>query len=660
MIRKPIILIFLAAMVVVACQKTFNDESEIQQNKNIEQLQIASSFDWKLTKNVDVLVHGSNDEVVNITSEDGKVVYSKGKIIDGIYRAQISVPTFYNTFFVNGKPVEITSNSIDVNIGGQKASRALATTIYSLRFYGSEYIYIDDASLNGAMPSASSGAPQDFTVSVWIYPKSSTSGRKPIVSKQGTSEAGNQRGFMFSATDGGLEFEVFKSDGGTPSDKTSISSATGLMGLNTWYHVAATYKYVADGTSEMNLYIDGVNVASTGTAVGPVQANSQPFEVGRYYWSGSYSKYFVGYMDDFRVYSEARTQSEIDGDKATVVPAGTPNLELNWLFEEGGGTTAGDETANNNDGNIVGCVYSSTTVPYVITDTDGDGVADGDDDYPSDPDRAFDNYFPAAGYGSLAFEDLWPGKGDYDFNDVVVDYRFHTVTNASNSVVEIFATFPVKASGAYLHNGFGFNLPDASGAFTGNPWKLTVTGYDIQEGYVTLNAYGHEDGQTKPTIIVFDDIFNLLPHPGLGLGVNTEEGAPQVAYDTVVITMEPTGVFSQANFSLTTWNPFIMVDQTRGHEVHLPDYPPTDLVDESYFGMWEDDSDPLTDRYYKTASNLPWAIDIPSEFEWPIEKQEITGAYLHFAEWAESGGTSYDDWYEDDAGYRDDSKIYSP
>jgi LruC domain-containing protein len=307
----------------------------------------------------------------------------------------------------------------------------------------------------------------------------------------------------------------------------------------------------------------------------------------------------------------------------------------------------------------MGAVYSSTTVPYTMTDTDGDGVADGDDDYPADPDRAFDNYFPAAGFGSLAYEDLWPGKGDYDFNDVDVDYRFQTVTNASDEVVEIFAVFPVKASGAYLQNGFGFNLPDASSDFTSDPSKLEVSGYDIREAYITLNSYGHEDGQSAPTIIVFDRFFNILPQTGGGIGVNTEPGLPFTPFDTVNITMVPATGYSMADFSLTTWNPFIIVNMERSHEVHLPDYAPTDLMNSGLFGQWEDDSDPGTGRYYKTELELPWAIDIPASFEWPEEKVDITIADLKFAEWAESGGTLFTDWYSNtDPGYRDDTKIY--
>ncbi len=72
------------------------------------------------------------------------------------------------------------------------------------------------------------------------------------------------------------------------------------------------------------------------------------------------------------------------------------------------------------------CDVATITVIIVGggTDADGDGVPNDEDDYPNDGDRAFDNYYPANGPGTLAYEDLWPGKGDYDFNDLVLDYRF--------------------------------------------------------------------------------------------------------------------------------------------------------------------------------------------------------------------------------------------
>ncbi len=61
-------------------------------------------------------------------------------------------------------------------------------------------------------------------------------------------------------------------------------------------------------------------------------------------------------------------------------------------------------------------------------DTDGDGVDDENDAYPTDPDRSTDQYLPSENtYGTMAFEDLWPSEGDYDFNDMVVNYNWHYV-----------------------------------------------------------------------------------------------------------------------------------------------------------------------------------------------------------------------------------------
>jgi LruC domain-containing protein len=305
-------------------------------------------------------------------------------------------------------------------------------------------------------------------------------------------------------------------------------------------------------------------------------------------------------------------------------------------------------------------MYFSVNCGASGDDSDGDGVPDDFDDYPMDPLRAFNNYFPAAGYGSLAFEDLWPGMGDYDFNDVVVDYRFKTVTNATNKVVEVYAQFVLKASGASLENGFGFNLPQACQNLISQLGDVEVTGSEIHSNYINLVGNGFEANQTKPTVIVFDNFFKVMDHPGIGLGINTEADKPFVTFDTVNLLIKPTGaIFTMLDFQFEHWNPFIIVNGERGKEVHLPNHPPTDLADLSIFGTYEDSSNPTTGRYYKTANNLPWAINIVSEFAWPLEKVNIVEAYKHFFDWAISSGAEYGDWYEDKAGYREREKIYA-
>jgi len=288
-------------------------------------------------------------------------------------------------------------------------------------------------------------------------------------------------------------------------------------------------------------------------------------------------------------------------------------------------------------------------------DSDGDGCPDDADEYPADPTRCFNNYFPANGTGTLAFEDLWPGQGDYDFNDLVCDYRFTLVTNGENKVVEIFGTFITKAFGASFENGFGFQFPNSNV----NPATMTVTGFDLQEGYISLAANGTETGQEKPTIILYDNAYNLMPFPGQGIGVNTTPGAPYVDPDTMNIKILFTpALYTIAQIDLPNFNPFIIVNRTRGLEVHLPDYPPTSLADPGYFGQAQDDTDPTAGKYYKTINNLPWAINIYESFSYPKEKSDIVKTYNHFAEWVLSSGTQYPDWYQDKPGYRNQSNIY--
>ncbi|MFA6127554.1 MAG: chitobiase/beta-hexosaminidase C-terminal domain-containing protein [Bacteroidales bacterium] len=288
-------------------------------------------------------------------------------------------------------------------------------------------------------------------------------------------------------------------------------------------------------------------------------------------------------------------------------------------------------------------------------DSDGDGVVDFEDEYPTDPLRALNNFFPAAGTGSLAFEDLWPAKGDYDLNDVVVDYSFKTVTNSANKVVETYATFVLRATGATLKNGFGFQF--ASNAIPAS--AITVTGMRLNNNYITLASGGTEGNQAIPTFIVFDNAYDILKHPGTGSGINTTPGSPYVDPVTIELHIVYTpNTYAAELLDIEHFNPFIIVNMKRGHEVHLPDYALTSLADVSLFNTNDDNTIPADDRYYKTKKNLPWALNICESFDYPIEKALILDTYLHFGEWSQSGGTLYPDWYKNLPGYRNDANLY--
>jgi LruC domain-containing protein len=280
-----------------------------------------------------------------------------------------------------------------------------------------------------------------------------------------------------------------------------------------------------------------------------------------------------------------------------------------------------------NDFGIIRSIEPSTG------DTDGDGVPDDQDDYPDDSNKAFNNYFPGENtWASMAFEDLWPGKGDFDFNDLVLKYNFNQITNSSNKVVEIKATFNPVHEGATLINGFAFQLPVSSTAIE------SVTGYNLTGSSVTLNTNGTIANHTLGNIIVFDQ---TEPNIGSNLNIVVEFGSP---IDPLTLGSAP-------------YNPYLIIDQRMDMEIHLSDMDPTSLADQSYFGTQDDTSDPAIGRYYKTANNLPWAINIVYDFVWPLENREITQGYLKFGEWAESGGSLYADWYKDLSGYRNNDNL---
>lgn len=308
-------------------------------------------------------------------------------------------------------------------------------------------------------------------------------------------------------------------------------------------------------------------------------------------------------------------------------------------------------------------VFYATVTPYTAVksefyqpidtpkDTDKDGVGDSRDEYPNDPAKAFNNYYPSKNaVGTLAFEDLWPNKGDYDFNDLVVDYNFNQITNADNNVVEIEAALTVRAIGASLRNGFAIQLNTL-------PENIaSVTGQQLTSGVFKTASNGTENNQQKAVVPIFDDAFKVLNYTGSI--VNTVSGGAYVTPKTLNVTIKLKNPVALSGFGTAPYNPFIVIGGERGREVHLPGSAPTTLADKSLFGTGDDNTILSIQKYYMSDKYLPWAINIPQKFDYPIEKQDITKTYLMFNPWAVSHGFNYMDWYTSKTGYRDDGKLY--
>ncbi len=74
--------------------------------------------------------------------------------------------------------------------------------------------------------------------------------------------------------------------------------------------------------------------------------------------------------------------------------------------------------------------------------------------------------------------------------------------------------------------------------------------------------------------------------------------------------------------------------------------------------MYQDDSNPADNRYYKTQDDLPWALNVTQSIPYTMEKIDFIEGYLNFSPWATSGGASNADWYLDTEKNRDNTKLY--
>ena len=94
----------------------------------------------------------------------------------------------------------------------------------------------------------------------------------------------------------------------------SIYSAKGTakLPLNTWTHLAGTY----NGTV-LRFYVNGVQV-STRNISGAMPTPSNALRIGG---NSIWGEYFVGIIDEVRVYNRALTQAEIQqGMNSAIVP----------------------------------------------------------------------------------------------------------------------------------------------------------------------------------------------------------------------------------------------------------------------------------------------------------------------------------------------------
>ncbi|MFT5378175.1 MAG: hypothetical protein ACI906_005018 [Candidatus Latescibacterota bacterium] len=238
-------------------------------------------------------------------------------------------------------------------------------------------------------------------------------------------------------------------------------------------------------------------------------------------------------------------------------------------------------------------------------DADGDGIYDPQDDYPDDPTVAVRNSVPSSGYAHIAFEDMWPPQGDYDFNDLVIAHKTDFAYSASGALIRADVEVQVRALGALYHNGLALRFTQL-------------------------------DGNNSTYSLINNTIIEAVS------GDVDPDGTPQVLRFTVDFDQQNIAAYTEG----LVGEFFIYRSDQRNHEIHLPGFPPSSAADMQLFGIEDDGS--TENNWYKTASGLPWSIEIvngQSYFAHPVEFISIETAYPEFTSWAQSGGTINQTWY---------------
>ena len=238
--------------------------------------------------------------------------------------------------------------------------------------------------------------------------------------------------------------------------------------------------------------------------------------------------------------------------------------------------------------------------------------------------------------GVYAFEDLWPMKGDYDMNDVVVDYsqvwNWYTpdVVNENEKIVK--ETINLTTYQNYVELKSGLAVTIKNNVIPTSVKMKTIKGADLKEANFTTEI--EDDGST--VYLLTDDITRTLGTRYI------------IEFEYSGITPEQTSIVK----------PFIYRNEGNERwEVHIPFEKPTSKMIMSYFGKenTNDFSVPAEGKYYVTEGNYPFAFFLSGVTVEPFkstllvrdnESLPINNLYSGFLEWSVSKGKRQKYWYK--------------
>jgi len=206
----------------------------------------------------------------------------------------------------------------------------------------------------------------DFTIEFWIKAdlNNNLSGPAYIFSINPPNGGPDNKMGIFMGNGTGPQNGAISFYDASTSPYYLISST--IAGDDSCHHIA----YVKTGTTAEG-FVDGISMGSH--TVGYNINSSDRMSLG-HEWDGlSSTDHYDGNIDDLRIWSVARTQSQIQANMHVELTGSEPNLIAYFNFNQGiaGGNNTGltlldDLTLNNNDGALFNCTLNGLVSNWVV------------------------------------------------------------------------------------------------------------------------------------------------------------------------------------------------------------------------------------------------------------------------------------------------------
>ena len=141
-----------------------------------------------------------------------------------------------------------------------------------------------------------------MTLEAWVNPSTVNANWRDVIYK------GNDNYYLEATSTNASKPDAGLIAGGTYADVYG----TAVLPANTWSYLAETY----DG-STVRLYVNGTQVGSV-AHTGAITTSTNPLQIGG---DSIYGQYFVGMIDEVRVYNTALTAAQIQTDQTTPINA---------------------------------------------------------------------------------------------------------------------------------------------------------------------------------------------------------------------------------------------------------------------------------------------------------------------------------------------------